>query len=83
MAWGAWDFMRVLFFRSAYRTMAGCVGGIPGFSDAGIGGVLNASMAALWLIVVLGALKLAGGILIVIFGRRYSRRHSGGKAAKT
>jgi hypothetical protein len=40
-------------------------------------------MAALWLIVVLGALKLAGGILIVIFGRRYSRRHSGGKAAKT
>lgn len=82
VAWGVWDFMRVLFARMAYGAMTDYVGSIPGFADADIGGVLNAPMATLWLVVILGAVKLAGGILIVILGRRYSRRRSGEKEEK-
>lgn len=76
-AWGVLDFLRVLLVRIVWHTMTGVWSGVPDFGDVEIQGIMNAPLTAVWLIVIPGILKIAGGILVVIYGRRYSKKMEG------
>lgn len=67
--WGAWNFLSILVF-------GGTVMGFVGWS----GGIF--SVPLLWGL-LLGAAKVAGGILIVHYGKRYALRYEAEKEEQT
>lgn len=75
--WGGVDLINVIFVRLAWSKMLGFAGNMAGYMDQGIQSALSAPMNLLWVTLLLAAVKIAGGILAVIFGRRYAKKEEG------
>lgn len=69
IVWGAWNFLSILVF-------GGNIMGFVGWS----GGIF--SVPLLWGL-LLGAVKVAGGFLIVVYGKRYALRYEAEKEERT
>lgn len=77
IAWGALDLARLLLFYLAYRGMLGGFTGLIGWNMAEMGGVnlFDVFPAGVLLFPALyAAVKIAAGVLVLYFGKRYVRK---------
>ena len=77
IAWGALDLARLLLFYLAYRGMLGGFTGLIGWNMAEMGGVnlFDVFPAGVLLFPALyAAVKIAVGVLVLYFGKRYVRK---------
>ncbi len=77
IAWGVFDLVTIAFARLAWSKMLGAAGNMVTYMDPAAMEALGAPMNILWGALVLAAVKIAGGILAVIFGRRYAKKEEG------
>lgn len=76
LAWGVLDLVRFLLVRAAWSSMSGFVDSL-GTAGADIQNAMQAPLTVLWSAVLLAILKITGGILVVVLGKRYCKSREG------
>jgi len=77
IVWGVFDLINVVFVRLTWNKMLGFAGNMAGYMDPAIQDALSAPMNLLWVTLLLAAVKIIGGILAVVFGKRYAKKKEG------
>lgn len=76
LAWGILDLARFLLVRAAWSSMSGFVNSL-GAAGTDMQTAMQAPLTVLWSAVLLAVLKIVGGILVVVFGKRYCKGREG------